>query len=534
MAGITNLVSSEGNLVTKILNCYNIKTPMDSFMDGCLYVKGIIYYLVLIALMLFLTVQSIQKRRWSFSTKKITTGAFSMGLVAVALAAAVIINLVANELPSTIASIDLTEQKYFTLTDDTKNLVSSIEKEIDIYVIANETTADTTVAETLNRYEDSSSNIRVTYVDPAKNPTFYTKYTDGSISQGSLIVVCGEVSRVIDYSDLYETSIDYTTYTQNTTGYDAEGQITSAIQYVTSDNLPVAYEITGHGETALSGNFKEAVSKANITTESINLLEVDSIPTDASVVIINGPSSDFSADDAQKVVDYIKGGGKVFVTANYAANSDLPNLATILDEFGITVENGLIAEQDRDYYYQNPFYLLPKYSGGSVYGSLASGSYLFVPYALTMEQPEDTEQIVYTSLMSTSDSAVAKMDANNATTYEAEDGDKEGQFSLGLIAEKQIDLSQSTLAVFTSDLMFSDDADSMVSGNNSAMFAGVISYLASADNTSSIVIPVKEYSTESITVSMSTLIVFSVGLIVVLPLALIILGIIIWARRRKR
>jgi len=534
MSGITNLISSEGNLVTKILNCYNIKTPMDSFMDGCLYVKGIIYYVVLIALMLFLTAQSIQKRRWTFSTKRLTTGAFSTGLVAIAIVASIIINLAANELPSTIASIDLTEQKFFTLTDDTKELVAGLDKNIEIYVIANESTADVTVAETLKRYEDSSSYIKVTYVDPAKNPTFYTKYTDSSISQGSIIVVCGDVSRVVDYSDLYETSIDYTTYSQNTTGYDAEGQITSAIQYVSSDDLPVAYEITGHGEEKLSGNFKEAISKANITAESLNLLEVEAIPSDASVVIINGPTSDFSADDAQKITDYLMGGGKLFVTVNYAANEELPNLATVFDQFGITVENGIVAEQNRDSYYQNPFYLLPKYTAGSTYGNLESGSYLFVPYSLTMEKPEDTDQIVYTDLISTSSSAVAKMDPNNATTYEAEEGDKVGQYSLGLLAEKNIDLAQSSMAIFTSELMFTDDADSMVSGNNSSMFAGIISYLASSDNTASVVIPVKEYSTESITVPTSTLIIFSVGFIVVVPLALIILGIIIWARRRKK
>lgn len=534
MSGITSLISEEGNIITKILSFYDLRSPVEEFMDGVLPIDGIIYYLIIIALMLFLTTQSIQKRRWSFSAKKMSLGIYSSSLVIIAVVISVVMNLVAESIPTDIASIDLTSQKLYTLTDETKEFLSTLENEVDIYVLQAEESMETTVAETLKRYESASDKIKVTYVDPAKNPTFYKDYTDSSVSSGSLIVTCGDVSRVIDYNDLFESSYDYYSYSSTVTGYDGEGQITSAIQYVVSDELPVAYELTGHGETALSGTFTDALSKANISVSSINLLEYDSVPEDCEVLIINAPTSDFSSDDADKVKAYVNAGGKLFVTTSYEANDDMTNFESVLSVYGLTLADGIIAEQSTNNYYQNPFYLLPVLNYSS-YSSLETSDYVFMPYAKGVVMPEDTDDVAYTVMLQTSGSAVAKANVDTATTYEAEEGDTEGTFALGLVANLTIDdESTSSLALFTSSLMFSDEADSMVSGNNSKMFSDVISSYVDTDGIESIVIPVKEYDTTTLTIAASVLIVFGVVFVVALPLALIIVGIVIWMRRRKK
>ena len=84
----------------------------------------------------------------------------------------------------------------------------------------------------------------------------------------------GKRSKVISYNDLYEIAMDYTTYSQSVTGYDAEGQISSAIAYVTSEEMPVVYQLTGHEEQPLGSTFTDAVGKLNVTLESLNLLAV--------------------------------------------------------------------------------------------------------------------------------------------------------------------------------------------------------------------------------------------------------------------
>ena len=103
-----------------------------------------------------------------------------------------------------------------------------MQEDVTIYVIVNEDNQDTTLGQTLQRYDDLSDHITVEYVDPTVNPRFHTQYTDSTISINSLIVVSDKRNRVIDYSDIYESSFDYSTYTSTTTGYDGEGQITSA------------------------------------------------------------------------------------------------------------------------------------------------------------------------------------------------------------------------------------------------------------------------------------------------------------------
>ena len=96
----------------------------------------------------------------------------------------------------------------------------------------------------------------------------------------------------------------------------------------------------------------------------LTLLKEDGIPDNAEAVIINGPTSDFSADNAKKVSDYLAAGGKAFITATYT-DKELPNFESILAEYQIQLEKGMVVEQDKNSYYQNPFYLP---SGDRVFG----------------------------------------------------------------------------------------------------------------------------------------------------------------------
>ena len=536
MSGITQLISSSGNLVTKILSGYDLRTPLDSFFDGCFSVSGVVYYLSVSLLFVFLTTQSIQKRRWQMTKNKLSAGVFSTGFIAVGIAATVVINLIVSELPSSLTSIDLTSSKLYSLTQETKDYLKTLDKDITIYVIAGKDSVDSTVSETLKRYEDGSEHITVEYKDPAQSPTFYQQFTDSSVSAGSLIVNCKTQSRVIDYNDLFESDFDYTTYSSTVTGYDGEGQITSALQYVTSDGMPKIYQIQGHGETTLSGNFSKAIEKANLSSETLNLMDADAVPEDAQCLIINAPTSDFSEDDADKVITYLNNGGNLLVTTNSEVTENLNNFESILSAYGISRQKGMIAESETSMYYQNPFYLLPDVAG-SVFTSGTSGAYNFAPYAEGLTVPEDTDEMTYTALLTTSDSAVLKADVQNATSYAYEDGDTKGSFTLGVAAQKTIDEETvSTMVVYSSAVMFTDSADQMVSGNNSTLFASTLGQLTETDDdvAVSVVIPMKEYNVSLLTVPASSQIMLSISFVLLVPLVLVVAGVLIWIKRRKQ
>ena len=528
MQQITGLISSSDNVVTKVLNALCTQTHLTNFCNGILDVTGIVYYVSGTVLFLFLTCQLVQKHRWSVSAKKIRRGVFNSSFVVIGLAIVVAVNVFANELPEKAKSVDLTSQNLYTLTDDSVNLVKDLKQDVTLYVLSSEKSADDTVARTLSNYEDASSHIKVEYIDPAVSPNFYASYTDTAPSDGSIIVVSGNTSKVVSSSDLYQYDIDYSTYTQTKSAYDGEGQLTSAISYVTSEDLPKVYTITGHGETALDDTFKSALEKMNISVEDLTLLQEEAIPEDAAAVIINGPTSDFSADDATKISTYLAGGGKLIVTTAYNKTEDTPNFDGILSAYDIQVTNGLVMDSDSSHYYQYPFYLLPDVASATQTSKVSN--YVFMPYAQALTNAGvHTDTITWTDLLTTSDNAYVKTDISNITTFEKESGDQSGKFTLA--ANVTDSESGADFTVVASVLAFSNDADSIVSGQNLALFKGIASTFASSD--SAVSIDAKPYTYTTLSVNQSVAIMSETLLVMVLPVALIVIGIVIWYRRRR-
>jgi len=79
-----------------------------------------------------------------------------------------------------------------------------------------------------------------------------------------------------------------------------------------------------------------------------------------------------------------------------------------------------------------------------------------------------------------------------------------------------------------------DSADQIVSGNNSAMFTDIIAQMVGDSDLATSVIPTKDYTLSAITVDAAAGILYGLGLMIVLPVIMMILGIVIWASRRKK
>lgn len=537
MQSITGLISSSGNLLTKVLNCFDLYTPFENFVSGCFSVTSAAYYVTVILLLCFLTTQSIQKRRWAFSKKMIGTGAFSAGMIVVMCAICVVVNLVVTALPAKYTSIDCSATKLYSLTNDTKDRVSKLDEDITIYVLNSKKSKDAKIDETINRYKDLSSHIKVKYVDPATSSKFYQDYTDTTPTTNSLIIESKNRSKVIDYNDIYEydsSSYYYGYQSQSSiTGYDAEGQITSAIEYVTmdADELPVIYQITGHNETEIGSNFQSVVSKANANLKSLELFNEEKVPEDATAIIINSPTVDFNDEDAQKVIDYLNGGGKALIVGCYAYNDELANFNKILSAYNVSFKTGVVAENDSSKYYQNPLYLLPTVETTD-YTSDATDGYVFLAGSCAISYPEDTDDVTYTKLLSTSDSAVLKKDWKNITTSKAEDADENGPFTTGLAVNDSS--TGASIVVFGTPYVVDDSYDNAVSGNNADMFKDVITSMTGNVELASSVIPVKDYTLSNITINTLQAVITGLIIMIAVPILLIIIGIVVWAMRRKK
>jgi ABC-2 type transport system permease protein len=537
MPSICSVFSTSGNLLTAILSCYDLDSPFYALLGGTLDLTAVVYYLSITVLMLVFTAQSIQKRRYSVSVKNFKLGAYSTGTIVAAIVVAVLVNVVVREMPVTWTSFDCTGEKIYSLTDQTKDFVKNIDEDVTIYVLIGESSQDTTLEQTLDRYDSLSKHIKIQYVDPNVNPMFASNYTDTSLSSNSLIVESSKRSTVIDYSDIYEVSYSFNqstySYDTETTGYDGEGQITSALDYVLADSVPKTYMLTGHGELDLSSSFEAGLDKANIEYETLNLMDVDEIPEDASSLIINGISSDLSADDEEKIEAYLDNGGKVVLTIEHGT-TDTPNLDTLLDYMGLSKAAGMVVEQSSEGYYRNPYYILPSKSSSTYTSGIGSNYYIFAPYCVGIIVPEeDSDTISYNSFLTTSSRAFAKSDAEAASNYEKGENDVDGPFAVGVEAVKTVDDDNTaTMVVYGSGELFTDAANQIVSGTNLTLFTNTVS--AFVEKEVNISIPVKSYEASYISIPQVNMMIFMLVTVIVLPFGCLIAGFVIWLNRRKR
>ena len=471
----------------------------------------------------------------TISKKHIKNGSYTMVMSVIFIAVVIVINMIVSTIPSKYSEIDISSQKLYSIGDETKKMLKNLEKDVTIYQIAQSGSEDENIANLLKKYEDESKHIKVEQKDPVVNPKFVSQYTSDDLSANSLIVVCGDRNKVIDYNNMYETSMDYQTYSSQTTGFDGEGQITSAIGYVTSENLPVLYTVEGHGEKDMDSSVKEDIEKANMDIKSLNLLTEGSVPDDADCLFIDSPSTDFSSDEKDAIIEYLENGGKAMIFSDYTTE-DMPNFDAILENYGVQRVDGVVFEGDNQHYaMQMPYYLVPTINSTDASSETASaGYYVLVPYAQGIKQLEDVRDTVkIESILTTSDQAYSKTDLNS-NTIEKEDGDVEGPFDLGVSITESLDDDKETQIVYysTSNLMDSQ-TNQMVSGGNEKLIMESLKWMTDTEESASVSIPSKSLEVSYLTITDYDAAFWKLCTIALIPGIFLVIGFVVWIKRRK-
>ena len=471
----------------------------------------------------------------TISKKHIKNGSYSMAMAAIFIVIVVVINMIVGAIPSKYSQLDVSSSKLYTIGDETKKVLKALDKDVTIYQIAQSGSEDDTISNLLKRYEDESKHIKVEVKDPVVNPKFASEYTTDDLAANSLIVVCGDRNKVISYNDMYSTSVDYNTWQQTTTGFDGEGQITSAIGYVTSEDLPIMYTLSGHGEKDLDSSFKEDIQKANIDIKELNLLTEGKVPDDADCLMIVSPTSDISEEEKTEILDYLEAGGKAMIFSDYTQD-DLPNFDAVLANYGVKRAEGIVFEGDSQHYgMQMPYYLVPTVNSTDASSETASaGSYVLAPYAQGIQKTDDVrDTVTIDSILTTSDQAYSKTNMQSSQ-IEKEDGDVDGPFDLGITITEKLDDDKETQIVYysTANLMESQ-VNQMVSGGNEKLLLESLSWMTSTDESSSVSISSKSLQSASLTVTDYDAAFWKICTIGLIPGVFLVAGFLIWLRRRK-
>ena len=479
------------------------------------------------------------KRKW------LIDGSRTLSLVLLILAAFLGINTGMKVLDLT--PIDLTQEKLYTLTDESKERVKDIDKDVHLYFVGY--TDDNADLELAKQYKDANEKIVAEAVDEESRPDLVEKYGIQDSGSSGIIVECGDRSKVLTASDL--VTYDSTTYETISI---AEEKLTSAIISVTTDDIPKVYFLEGYSDFTLDYNmYYLSIYLENEITEvdTLNILSTGKVPDDCDTLVITSPSQDFSNEAKTAIIDYINRGGNIlWLNAAMSVSADLPNVNEVLALYGVNpFDVGVIRETDSSRMVANsPDLVIPNLESSKITEDIYSDGIIF-KYPTRININEDGLEdlnVVETDLVTTSEESYFRTDFNNSSSAAAE-GEETGSFVVGAELEKTITEANeetgasavtSTLIIygenyFISDYPFTQDsqyAAIQVSTYNKDLLLNSLAYLADReeDITARKSTGTVTYTATEQQDTIVRIIIFAV------PVIIILIGLIVWQRRRRK
>jgi ABC-type uncharacterized transport system involved in gliding motility auxiliary subunit len=226
---------------------------------------------------------------------------------------------------------DLTANKQFSLSDQSKNVIVKLDAPLQILVFDKETEFPR-FQDKLKEYQYLSKQVTAEYIDVDKKPAAARQ---NQISQYGTIV------------------LNYKGRTERVTA-DNEQDITNGIIKVVSGQQKKLYFTQGHGERDTTSADRDgynaiaaALGRENYGVDKLVLAQQGAVPADATMVIIAGPKTDFFAPETEALKKYLEASGKVMVEIDPPDKADsapLANLIALAHDWGVQVGNDVVVD----------------------------------------------------------------------------------------------------------------------------------------------------------------------------------------------
>lgn len=474
----------------------------------------------------------------SLKSRSFRVGGYSVMAGIMTAGIAIAANVFIRALPASMTQLDITSNQLFSISDQTEKILKNLDQEVTIYWIVQSGKEDTTLDTLLNRYLTLSDKLNLEKKDPDVYPTFAQQFTSEGIYNNSLVVQAGDRSRYLSYDDIYQYDYSnyYTTYSYDVS-FAGESELTSAIDYVVSEDLPKAYLMTGHGEKGIGSSFESALEKDNVQLENLSLMTANAIPEDAECIIISGPQSDIAVEEKEILLSYLQDGGHLLLITDLPQEGEFANLEEVMEYYGVTTEQGIVVEGDQSYYaWGTPYYLVPEMGSHAITTPLTEGHYnVLLPIAQGLKvSTELRDGLNVTELLTTSSKAFSKTDGYALDTYEKEDRDISGPFALAAAVTEDLDEDKQTQIVWiTSTAIVDEQTNMQVSGGNQDFFLNAVEWMCSQKETD-LSIHAKALTNEYLNMDSWTASMMTIFVVGIIPICYLGIGIRIWLRRKKR
>lgn len=461
-------------------------------------------------------------------------------LIAIIIGAYVAINLLTEK--ANLSDIDLTKDKIFTLSETSKTIIHNINQDVEIILVKMDTYSQS-VVDFAYKYKKENDKIKITEVS---NVTKYPELTaEYNLTENTyeIIVRSGKEEKIISTSDLY--TYDYSTGEEKDL---TEEAITNALLSVTTENKPKLYFVSGHNDNLeyYLTNFKKSLEDEANTVESLDLLTTAKVPDDCSALVITTLNNDLKTVERDAILKYIKAGGKIilFTDAN-VAKTNMPNFQKVLDEYGVSISEGIMIEQDTSKMLSgSPSAIIVTVNEGSSVTdkiNMSMNACFINSGKINLADDEKMEKLGVTSeiLATTSDKAFYRSDLSISTTSKVS-GDEEGKAVVGALLTKKIDDDKTSKLIVYSNNVFITNMQVAINSqyyiyayelyNNQDLALNSISYLTGREDTI-LIRKDTEVSTYTVTEKQQIII---LTIIFAVPVLIVIAGIIIWQVRRRR
>jgi len=237
-------------------------------------------------------------------------------------------------------TFDFSLASQYTLSAQTKNIISHLDKNIHLYFFYKEGAEGSELSKKAfgimsKMYQDFSDKVKVEFIEMNSSPKM-TEDFGATKGMGEAFVEYNGQKNRIESQFLGQQGQKFN-----------EQEVSNAIIKVTRDKKKNIYIIEGHQERDFETEknelgtyaFVQMLSKNSYSVKKMNFAQSSQVPQDADVVVILGPQGQFQKFEIESIKNYLSRGGSLFLTFDSKNNA---NMTDLLNRFGVRLQNKYI------------------------------------------------------------------------------------------------------------------------------------------------------------------------------------------------
>jgi ABC-type uncharacterized transport system involved in gliding motility auxiliary subunit len=406
-----------------------------------------------------------------------------------------------------------------TLSDSSRELVKRLKGPVEITAFAAyDAELYDSIRKRIARYQRYKKDLSLEFVNPELAPERARQA--GVTRSGQIMVVLGERTEKLD--DLSERSL------------------TNALARLSRDKPRLALVLEGHGERDPfdpsergMSQIREVLTRSGLSVDRLNLIRSPAIPENADLLALFAPQKAVSEGELAPIRTWLEKGGNLLWLDDPGESVGLESLAKAI---GVDFLPGVVVDANQELRMllgiQHPA-IVPVVDYGRHPVTQGLELQTLFPFAVAIEsgKGDAASDWSYQPLLTTLSRAWSETgNLDGEIRYEDAKGDRIGPLRLGVALTREKDGREQRIVVI-------GDSDFMANGGlgrgaNLDLSVNIFNWLARDEGL--IAISPKTAPDANLELPTAAAFVLGLGFLFVLPAGLIIVGMVIWLRRRRR